>query len=86
MEHTTDFMRPSSEKEFYILIPKTELEADAKLYAHFTWMEAKGEECVKNGISYQISEGSLEKENERKYRRYRGAKLIDNRRKFGRRN
>lgn len=64
VEHTTDFMRPSSEKEFYILIPKTELEADAKLYAHFTWMEAKGEECVKNGISYQISEGSLEKENE----------------------
>lgn len=63
VEHTTDFMRPSSEKEFYILIPKTELEADAKLYAHFTWMEAKGEECVKNGISYQISEGSLEKEN-----------------------
>lgn len=47
MEHTTDFMRPSSEKEFYILIPKTELEADAKLYAHFTWMEAKGEKCVK---------------------------------------
>lgn len=64
VEHTNDFMRPSSEKEFYILIPKTELEADAKLYAHFTWMEAKGEECVKNGISYQISEGSLEKENE----------------------
>lgn len=64
VEHTTDFMRPSSEKKFYILIPKTELEADAKLYAHFTWMEAKGEECVKNGISYQISEGSLEKENE----------------------
>lgn len=64
VEHTTDFMRPSSEKEFYILIPKTELEADAKLYAHFTWMEAKGEECVKNGISYQISKGSLEKENE----------------------
>lgn len=63
VEHTTDFMRPSSEKEFYILIPKTELEADAKLYAHFTWMEAKGEECVKNGISYQISEGSLEKKN-----------------------
>lgn len=63
VEHTTDFMRPSSEKEFYILIPKTELEADAKLYAHFTWMEAKGEKCVKNGISYQISEGSLEKEN-----------------------
>lgn len=63
VEHTTDFMRPSSEKEFYILIPKTELEDDAKLYAHFTWMEAKGEECVKNGISYQISEGSLEKEN-----------------------
>lgn len=47
MEHTTDFMRPSSEKEFYILIPKTELEDDAKLYAHFTWMEAKGEKCVK---------------------------------------
>lgn len=63
VEHTTDFMRPSSEKEFYILIPKTELEADAKLYAHFTWMEAKGEECVKNGISYQISEGSLKKSN-----------------------
>lgn len=61
VEHTTDFMRPSSEKEFYILIPKTELEADAKLYAHFTWMEAKGEECVKNGISYQISKGSLDK-------------------------
>lgn len=64
VEHTTDSMRPSSEKKFYILIPKTELEADAKLYAHFTWMEAKGEECVKNGISYQISKGSLEKENE----------------------
>lgn len=63
VEHTTDFMRPSSEKEFYILIPKTELEADAKLYAHFTWMEAKGEKCVKNGISYQISEDSLKKSN-----------------------
>lgn len=63
VEHTTDFMRPSSEKEFYILIPKTELEADAKLYAHFTWMEAKGEKCVKNGISYKISEGSLKKSN-----------------------
>lgn len=63
VEHTTDFMRPSSEKEFYILIPKTELEADAKLYAHFTWMEAKGEKCVKNGISYQISEDSLKKIN-----------------------
>lgn len=63
MEHTTDFMRPSSEKEFYILIPKTELEDDAKLYAHFTWMEAKGEKCVKNGISYQISEDSLKKSN-----------------------
>lgn len=63
VEHTTDFMRPSSEKEFYILIPKTELEADAKLYAHFTWMEAKGEECVKNGISYQISKDSLKKSN-----------------------
>lgn len=63
VEHTTDFMRPSSEKEFYILIPKTELEADAKLYAHFTWMEAKGEKCVKNRISYQISEDSLKKSN-----------------------
>lgn len=63
VEHTTDFMRPSSEKEFYILIPKTELEDDAKLYAHFTWMEAKGEKCVKNGISYQISEYSLKKSN-----------------------
>lgn len=63
VEHTTDFMRPSSEKEFYILIPKTELEADAKLYAHFTWMEAKGEKCVKNGISYQISKDSLKKSN-----------------------
>lgn len=63
VEHTTDFMRPSSEKEFYILIPKTELEADAKLYAHFTWMEAKGEKCVRNGISYQISEDSLKKIN-----------------------
>lgn len=63
VEHTTDFMRPSSEKEFYILIPKTELEDDAKLYAHFTWMEAKGEKCVKNGISYQISKDSLEKSN-----------------------
>lgn len=63
VEHTDKKMRPSSEKEFYILIPKTELEADAKLYAHFTWMEAKGEKCVKNGISYKISEGSLEKEN-----------------------
>ena len=63
VEHTTDFMRPSSEKEFYILIPKTELEDDAKLYAHFTWMEAKGEKCVKNGISYQISEDSLKKSN-----------------------
>lgn len=63
VEHTTDFMRPSSEKEFYILIPKTELEDDAKLYAHFTWMEAKGEKCVKNRISYQISEDSLEKSN-----------------------
>lgn len=63
VEHTTDFMRPSSEKEFYILIPKTELEADAKLYAHFTWMEAKGEKCVKNGISYQISKDSLKKIN-----------------------
>lgn len=61
VEHTTDFMRPSSEKEFYILIPKTELEDDAKLYAHFTWMEAKGEKCVKNGISYQISKDSLKK-------------------------
>lgn len=61
VEHTTDFMRPSSEKEFYILIPKTELEADAKLYAHFTWMEAKGEKCVKNGISYKISKDSLKK-------------------------
>lgn len=47
MEHTKTAMKPSSEKEFYILIPKTELEADAKLYAHFTWMEAKGEKCVK---------------------------------------
>lgn len=65
VEHTTDFMRPSSEKEFYILIPKTELEDDAKLYAHFTWMEAKGEKCVKNGISYQISEDSLKKSNEK---------------------
>ena len=63
VEHTTDFMRPSSEKEFYILIPKTELEDDAKLYAHFTWMEAKGEKCVKNGISYKISEDSLKKSN-----------------------
>lgn len=63
VEHTTDFMRPSSEKEFYILIPKTELEDDAKLYAHFTWMEAKGEKCVKNGISYQISRDSLKKSN-----------------------
>lgn len=63
VEHTTDFMRPSSEKEFYILIPKTELEDDAKLYAYFTWMEAKGEKCVKNGISYQISEDSLKKSN-----------------------
>lgn len=63
VEHTTDFMRPSSEKEFYILIPKTELEADAKLYAHFTWMEAKGEKCVKNGISYQISKDSLKESN-----------------------
>lgn len=63
VEHTTDSMRPSSEKEFYILIPKTELEDDAKLYAHFTWMEAKGEKCVKNGISYQISEDSLNKSN-----------------------
>ena len=63
VEHTTDFMRPSSQKEFYILIPKTELEDDAKLYAHFTWMEAKGEKCVKNGISYQISEDSLKKSN-----------------------
>lgn len=63
VEHTTDFMRPSSEKEFYILIPKTELEADAKLYAHFTWMEAKGEKCVKNGISYKISKDSLKKSN-----------------------
>lgn len=63
VEHTTDFMRPSSEKEFYILIPKTELEDDAKLYAHFTWMEAKGEKCVKNGISYRISEDSLKKSN-----------------------
>ena len=63
VEHTTDFMRPSSEKEFYILIPKTELEDDAKLYAHFTWMEAKGEKCVKNGISYQISKDSLKKSN-----------------------
>lgn len=65
VEHTTDFMRPSSEKEFYILIPKTELEDDAKLYAHFTWMEAKGEKCVKNGISYQISEDSLKKSDEK---------------------
>lgn len=63
VEHTTDFMRPSSEKEFYILIPKTELEDDAKLYAHFTWMEAKGEKCVKNGISYRISKDSLKKSN-----------------------
>lgn len=63
VEHTTDFMRPSSEKEFYILIPKTELEDDAKLYAHFTLMEAKGEKCVKNGISYKISEDSLKKSN-----------------------
>ena len=63
VEHTKTAMKPSSEKEFYILIPKTELEADAKLYAHFTWMEAKGEKCVKNGISYQISEDSLEKSN-----------------------
>lgn len=63
VEHTTDFMRPSSEKEFYILIPKTELEDDAKLYAHFTWMEAKGEKCVKNGISYKISKDSLKKSN-----------------------
>lgn len=59
VENTTSYMRPSSEKEFYILIPKTELEADAKLYAHFTWMEAKGEECVKEGISYQISDKNL---------------------------
>lgn len=63
VEHTKTAMKPSSEKEFYILIPKTELEADAKLYAHFTWMEAKGEKCVKNGISYQISENSLKKSN-----------------------
>lgn len=63
VEHTIDFMRPSSEKEFYILIPKTELEDDAKLYAHFTWMEAKGEKCVKNGISYKISKDSLKKSN-----------------------
>lgn len=63
VEHTDKKMRPSSEKEFYILIPKTELEADAKLYAHFTWMEAKGEKCVKNGISYKISEDSLKKIN-----------------------
>ena len=59
VENTTSYMRPSSEKEFYILIPKTELEADAKLYAHFTWMESKGEECVKEGISYQISDKNL---------------------------
>lgn len=65
VEHTKTAMKPSSEKEFYILIPKTELEADAKLYAHFTWMEAKGEKCVKNGISYQISEDSLKKSNEK---------------------
>lgn len=63
VEHTKTAMKPSSEKEFYILIPKTELEADAKLYAHFTWMEAKGEKCVKNGISYKISEDSLKKIN-----------------------
>lgn len=63
VEHTETAMKPSSEKEFYILIPKTELEADAKLYAHFTWMEAKGEKCVKNGISYQISKDSLKKSN-----------------------
>ena len=63
VEHTDKKMRPSSEKEFYILIPKTELEADAKLYAHFTWMEAKGEKCVKNGISYKISKDSLKKIN-----------------------
>lgn len=63
VEHTKTAMKPSSEKEFYILIPKTELEADAKLYAHFTWMEAKGEKCVKNGISYQISKDSLKKSN-----------------------
>lgn len=63
VENTTSYMRPSSEKEFYVLIKKTELEADAKLYAHFTWMEAKGEKCVKNGISYQISEDSLQKIN-----------------------
>ena len=63
VEHTKTAMKPSSEKEFYILIPKTELEDDAKLYAHFTWMEAKGEKCVKNGISYQISEDSLKKSN-----------------------
>lgn len=63
VEHTKTAMKPSSEKEFYILIPKTELEADAKLYAHFTWMEAKGEKCVKNGISYKISKDSLKKSN-----------------------
>lgn len=63
VEHTKTAMKPSSEKEFYILIPKTELEDDAKLYAHFTWMEAKGEKCVKNGISYKISEDSLKKIN-----------------------
>lgn len=59
VENTTSYMKPSSEKEFYVLIKKTELQDDAKLYAHFTWMEAKGEECVKEGISYQISDKNL---------------------------
>ncbi len=59
VENTTSKMSPSSGKQFYVLIRKTQLEEDAKLYAHFTWMEATGTECIKQGISYQISEDSL---------------------------
>ncbi len=63
VENTTSKMSPSSGKQFYVLIKETQLEEDAKLYAHFTWMEATGTECIKPGISYKISTDSLKEVN-----------------------
>lgn len=59
VENTEDEMSPSSGQEFYVLISETELEADAELYAHFTWMEATGIKGIMDGISYQITDSSF---------------------------
>lgn len=59
VENTEDEMSPSSGQEFYVLISETKLEADAELYAHFTWMEATGIKGIMDGISYQITDSSF---------------------------